>query len=107
MHVRELFELSAGLHHVSRLNLDIEVTGYMGAAQWERLAEMRNVEELGVDRPPISDAEMACLAKLPKLRVLRVAKLEDADCARLQKALPKCSVVNNSNLSGGRLIPAP
>ena len=99
--------LSAGLHHVSRLNLDIEVTRYTGAAQWERLAEMRNVEELGVDRPPISDAEMACLAKLPKLRVLRIDKLDEASRARLQKALPKCSVVNNSNLSGGRLIPAP
>jgi hypothetical protein len=37
------------------------------------------------------------LAKLPKLRVLRVGKLDAADCARLQKALPKCSVVSDPN----------
>ena len=78
-----------------------------GAAQWERLAEMRNVEELGVDRPPISDAEMACLAKLPKLRVLRIDKLDEASLAACRRPCRNAPLSTISNLSGGRLIPAP
>ncbi len=53
---------------------------------------MKDLEDLVLDETRISDFGIACLAKLPKLRLLVVTKLDDASVAKLRRALPKCEI---------------
>jgi ABC-type Fe2+-enterobactin transport system substrate-binding protein len=88
--VATMLRLAPRLRDVTRITL--ENNAHIVGAQWAQVAEVRSLEELDVNETQISAAAAACLAKLPRLRVLRAAELDDASRARLQEALPKCSI---------------
>ncbi len=90
-----VFDVLGQLRNATRFALFGNVC--LDDAHWARLAKMANLEELYFEAAPTSDAALACLAKLPKLRLLRIANLEEKDRVRLQKALPKCEIVSNSD----------
>jgi hypothetical protein len=87
---QKMLDLAARLPTVTHLSL----TGdeHMTDAQWARLGQLKNLEELRLYGGRISDFAVACLAKLPKLRALGFVNLDEADVEKLQKSLPKCAV---------------
>ena len=87
---RKVIDLATELDTLTAVGLhgDLKIED----AQWAGLTGMKNLEELYVEETRISDFGIACLAKLPKLRVLVVTKLDDASVAKLRRALPKCEI---------------
>jgi hypothetical protein len=51
-----------------------------------------------IDEARISDAVVACLTKLPKLRIVRVRGFGETGRDKLQRALPKCHVIGPFDL---------
>ena len=90
---RKVLDLVTELRTFTEVNLSGDLHDlHIEDAQWAKLAEMKDLEDLVLDETRISDFGIACLAKLPKLRLLVVTKLDDASVAKLRRALPKCEI---------------